>query len=75
MGETVWDGANRTLFETPDLTNYQPWHNVVRGERTCRADLCIAQDLQKEEKSAPLDRKDIAQVLHKRNLVRVAEST
>ena len=24
MGETVWDGRNHTLYETPDLSNYQP---------------------------------------------------
>ena len=74
MGDTVWDGANRTLVKTPDLKNYQPWRNVVRGKRTCTADICVALDVQEENHSGPIDRKLIAQVLQKRNLLRVAES-
>ena len=37
--------------------------------------MCITQDIQLEEKSGPLDRKDIAQALHKRNLLRMTDST
>ena len=74
MGETVWDGENPTLFETPNLSKYQPWHNVVRGKRTCTANLCIAQDVQQEHHLESLDRKNIAEALHKRNMLRVAES-
>ena len=65
MGNSKWDGENRTLFETPDITNYQPWQTVVRGKRTSTVDMYIAQFVQQENKSAPLDRKDVAQVLHK----------
>ena len=68
MGETVWNGKNPTLFETPNLSKYQPWHNVVRGKRTCTAKLCIAQDVQQEQHLEPLDRKNIAEALHKRNV-------
>ena len=67
----MWDGANRTLFKTPDLKNYQPWCNVVRGKRTCTADMCVALDVQEENHSGPIDRKLIAQALQKRNLLRV----
>ena len=74
MGDTVWDGANRTPFETPDLTNHQPWRYVARGKRTCTVDLCMDdQDVQQEQKSELLDQKDIALALHKENLLRVAE--
>ena len=66
MAGTVWDGANRTLFKTPDLKNYEPWRNVVRGKRTCTADMCVALDVQKENHSDPIDRKIIAQALQKR---------
>ena len=71
MGDSVWDGPNRTLFKTPDLKNYQPWRNVVRGKRTCTADMCVALDVQEENHSGPIDRKLIAQALQKRNLLRV----
>ena len=54
MGDTVWDGANRTLFKTPKLKNYQRWRNVVRGKRTCTADMCLALDVQEENHTAPL---------------------
>ena len=74
MGDSVWEGENRTLFETPDINNYQPGQTVVRGKRICTTDMCIAQDVQQENKSAPLDCKNVVQVLHKRNLLPVAES-
>ena len=74
MGDPVWDGDNKTLFKTPDLSNYQPRINLLRGKRTCIADICVAQDVQQENKSAPIDRKDIAQALHSRNPLRSAES-
>ena len=70
----MWDGANRTLFKRPDLKNYQPWRNVVRGKRTCNADMCVVLDVQEENHSGPIDRKLIAQALQKRKLLRVAES-
>ena len=74
MGDTVWDGANRTPFETPDLTNHQPWRYVARGKRTCTVDLCMDdQDVQQEQKSELLDQTDITLALHKENLLRVAE--
>ena len=68
-----WDGVSKTLFKTPDLSNYQPWRNVARGKRTCTADMCVAQDVQQENQSAAIDKKDIKQVLHSRNLLRLAE--
>ena len=37
--------------------------------------MCITQDIQLEENSGPLDRKDTAQALHKRNLLRMTDST
>lgn len=70
-----WDGVSKTLFKTPDLSNYQPWRNVARGKRTCTADMCVAQDVQQENQSAAIDKKDIKQVLHSRNLLRLAEKT
>ena len=74
MGDAVWDGANKTLFKSPDLSEYRPWKQTVCGKRTCTADMCIAQDAQQESKAAPIDRKDIAHVLHQRNVLRVTES-
>lgn len=75
MRDSVWYGENRTLFESPDISTYQPWRTVARGKRTCTADLCIVEDVQQENnKSAPLERKDVAQALHHRNVLRVAES-
>ena len=68
-----WDGINKTLFKTPDLSNYQTWRNVARGKRTCTSDMCVAQDVQQENQSAAIDKKDITQVLHSRNLLRLAE--
>ena len=73
MGDSVWDGANRTLFKTSDLKNYQPWPNVIRGKRTCTADMCVTLDVQEENHSGPIDRKLIVQALQKRSLLRVTE--
>ena len=73
-GITVWDGANKILFKISNLSNYQPWRNIVRGKRTCTFDMCVAQDVQQQSNSAPIDRKDIAQALHSRNFLRSAES-
>ena len=53
-------GANKILFKSPDLLTYQPWKEVVCGNRTCTADMCIAQDVQQQDQSTPIDRKDIA---------------
>ena len=74
MGDTVWHEQNYTLFKTPNICNYQPWRTVVSGNRTCTVDMCTAQEVQQKEKSAPVDGKDIAQVLHLRNLLRLTES-
>ena len=74
MGDLVWDGQNKTLFKSPDVSDYQPWRQTVRGKRTCTTDTCIAQDVQQENHSAPIDRKDIATALHKRNLLKQTES-
>ena len=63
----------KTLFKTRDLSYYQPWRNVARGKRTCTANMCVAQDVQQENQSAAIDKKDITQVLHSRNLLRLAE--
>ena len=70
MKDAVWDSANKTLFKFPDLSDYQPWTQVVRVKRTCTADMCLAQDVQQENQETPIDRKDIAQALHKRNIFR-----
>ena len=48
--------------------------NVVRGKRTCTADMCVVLDVQKENDSGLIDRKLIPYVLQKRNLLGVAES-
>ena len=53
--------------QTPDLKNYQPWHNAARGKRTRTTDMCVALDAQQENYSRPIDRK-------LRNLLRVTES-
>lgn len=74
IGDAVWDGQNKTLFKIPDLSNYQPWRQVVRGKRICTTDMCIAQDVQLENHSAPVDCKDIATALHKWNLLHQTES-
>lgn len=75
MGDSVRYGENRTLFESPDISTYQPRRTVDRGKRTCTADLCIPEDVQQENNtSAPLKRKDVAQALHHRNVLRVTES-
>lgn len=74
MGDTVLDGANKGLFESPNISNYQPWRQVVRGKKTCTADMCITQDVQKENHAAPIDLKDIAEALHKRGLLRSTDS-
>ena len=66
MRDTVWDGANRTLFKTLDLNNYQPCRNVVRGKRTCTVDMCVALDVQEENHFGLIDRKLIAQALQKK---------
>ena len=74
MGDAIGDGANKTLFKSPDPSEYQPWRQEVRGKRTCTADMFIVQDVQQENHATSIDRKDIAQALHKRNLLRVTES-
>ena len=48
--------------------------NVVRGKRTCTADMCVVLDVQKENDSGLIDRKLIPYVLQKRYLLGVAES-
>lgn len=73
MGDTVWDGQNHTLLDTPELSNYQTWQTVVRGKGTWTANMCIAQDVELEEKSVPSDKEDIAQTLHERNLLRLTD--
>lgn len=73
MGDTVWDGKNHTLLDTPELSSYQPWQTVVRGKGTWTANMCIAQDVELEEKSVPIDKEDIAQALHERNLLRLTD--
>ena len=35
--------------------------------------MCLAQDVQQENQETPIDRKDIAQALHKRNIFRQTE--
>ena len=70
----MWDGRNHSLYETPDISNYQPRRTAARRKRTCAADMYIPQDVQLNEKSAPKDRKDIARALHERNLLRLTES-
>ena len=35
---------------------------------------CIAQDMQQENQLTPIDRKDIAQALHKQNFLHLTES-
>ena len=73
MVDTVLDGQNHTLFDTPELSNYQSWQTVVRGKRTCTAGKFIAQDVQLEEESAPIVREDIVQVLHEIYLLRLTD--
>ena len=58
MGDLVWYGQNKTLFKSPDVSDYQPWRKTARGKATCTTDICIAQDVQQENHSAPIDRKD-----------------
>ena len=43
-----------------DISDYQPWRQTARGKATCTTDMCIAQDVQQENHSVPIDRKDIA---------------
>ena len=74
MGYVVWGGANKSLFKSPDISDYQPWRQVVPGKRTCTADVSIAQDVKQENQATPIDSKNVAQALHKRNLRRLTES-
>ena len=78
MDETVWDGQNRAIFDTqdvtPDLNNYQSWQNFVRGKHNCTGDMCVVQDRNLKEKSQSINRKDIATTLRKRNLLRLTDS-
>ena len=59
------------------ITLYNPSEGkryLVRGKCTCTVDMCIANDIQQENNSAPIGCKDISQALHKRNLLKVTES-
>ena len=57
MGDNVWDGANKTLFKSSDLSKYRPWTVTARGKSTCTAGMSIAQDVQLENQAAPIDRR------------------
>ena len=72
--DTVWDGDNKTLLKSLDVSSYQPWRQVARGKYTCTANITIAQDVQLENHSAPIEREDIATALHKHNVLRQIES-
>ena len=74
MGYVVWGGANKSLSKSPDISDYQPWRQVVPGKWTCTADMSIAQDVKQENQVTPIDSKDAAQALHIRNLRRLTES-
>ena len=57
MCDTMLDGAIRTLLETLDFKNYQPWRNVVREKITCTADICAKLDFRDENHCDPIFRK------------------
>lgn len=74
MGDAVWDRANKTLFKSPDLCEYELWRQTVCGKQTCTVDMCIALNVQKENHATHIGRKDVAHALHQRNVLRVTES-
>ena len=64
------DKTNIDNDDTNYMQTYQPWTNVVRGRSTCTSNIY---DIQKElidNNKPPMNRDEIAQALHKRNLLR-----
>ena len=64
------DNTNIDNNDTNYMQTYWPWTNVVRGRSTCTSNIY---DIQKElidNNKPPMNRDDIAQALHKRNLLR-----
>ena len=64
------DNTNVDNNDTNYMQTYWPWTNVVRERSTCTSNMY---DIQKElidNNKPPMNRDDIAQALHKRNLLR-----
>ena len=68
------DHINENTNVDNDDTNYmqtcRPWTNVVRGRSTCTSNIYNIQKELIDNKKPPINRDDIAQALHKRNLLR-----
>ena len=66
------------INETPELNDddlnimstFRPWNNVIRGRRTCTANLYDMQHQLIDENQDPISRKDIVKSLQDRNLLR-----
>ena len=52
------------------MQTYRPWTNVVRGRSTCTTNIFHIQKELIDNNKPPINRDDIAQALHKRNLLR-----
>ena len=66
----ICDTTNIDNDDTNFIQIYRPWTNVVRGRSTCTSNVY---DIRKElidNDKPPINRDDIAQALHKRNLLR-----
>ena len=61
------DNAND---DTNYMQTYRPRTNVVRGRSTCTTNIFHIQKELIDNNKPPINRDDIAQVLHKRNLLR-----
>ena len=68
--DDVNDTTDINNYETNFMQSYRPWTNVVRGRSTCTSNIYdIQRDLIDNEKP-PINRDDIDQALHTRNLLR-----
>ena len=58
------------IDETNYMQTYRPWTNAVRGRSTCTTNIFNIQKELIENNKPPINRDDIAQALHQRNLLR-----
>ena len=74
INQDINNETNNTLQMNHDELHYEytykPWTNVRRGRCTCTANIYDIQKQLIEENIAPINNEDVANALHKKNLLR-----
>ena len=69
-GQTCNENQTLNNDEIFEQSSFHPWQTVVRGRSTCTANAFDIQHTLKSENQTLISRKDIAEALHKRNILR-----